>query len=77
LIQSGRIDEIGDAISQYNQNGACSFDQSLFRLWKEGTISKEEALTHADSRANLALKFRLDNDTDAQPAEPPHFNRFL
>ncbi len=56
---------------------ASNAHQSLFRLRKEGTISKEEALTHADSRANLALKFRLDHDSDAKAADPPRFDRFL
>jgi twitching motility protein PilU len=36
-----------------------SFDQCLFRLYKEGKIELEEALRKADSRDGLALKFRL------------------
>ena len=36
-----------------------SFDQCLFRLYKEGRIEREEALRAADSRDGLALKFRL------------------
>ena len=36
-----------------------SFDQCLFRLYKEGRIEMEEALKAADSRDGLALKFRL------------------
>jgi twitching motility protein PilU len=36
-----------------------SFDQCLFRLYKDGRIEMEEALKAADSRDGLALKFRL------------------
>jgi twitching motility protein PilU len=74
LIQSGRIDEIGSAISQHNQEGACSFDQSLYRLWKDGKISKDEALTHADSRANLSVQIRLDPGPDHRPTVRTSFD---
>jgi len=38
-----------------------TFDQSLYDLYQEGAISLEEALNHADSRNNLALRIRLDS----------------
>lgn len=68
LIQSGRIDEVGPAIAQHNQEGACSFDQSIYRLWQQGKISKEEALTHSDSRANLSVQIRLDAGNGVKPS---------
>jgi len=40
-------------------SGMQTFDQSLYRLYKEGTIELEEALRNADSRDGLALKIRL------------------
>jgi twitching motility protein PilU len=36
-----------------------TFDQCLFRLYKEGRIERETALRAADSRDGLDLKFRL------------------
>lgn len=75
LIQSGRINEISEAISQHNQNGACSFDQSIFRLWKAGSISKDEAMLNADSRANLAVQIRLDSNPDNKIQGPSNFDR--
>lgn len=69
LIQNGRIDEIGSAIAQHTQSGACSFDQSLFQLWKSGRITKDEAMTHADSRANLSVLIRLDIDPELKNQE--------
>jgi twitching motility protein PilU len=60
LIQKGKIQEIKEAMEQGNEQGMVTFDQSLYTLYKEGAISLEEALNHADSRNNLALKVRLD-----------------
>ena len=64
LIQTGRIDEIGSAIHMHTETGSFSFDQSLYRLWKDGRISHEEALAFADSRANLSVQIRLDANPD-------------
>jgi twitching motility protein PilU len=36
-----------------------TFDQSLYKLYKEGKIELEEALNKADSHDGLALKIRL------------------
>ena len=33
-----------------------TFDQSLYKLYKEGQISLEEALKNADSKNNLRLR---------------------
>ncbi len=61
LIQKGKIQEIKEAMEQGNEQGMVTFDQSLYQLYREGVISLEEALNHADSRNNLALKVRLDS----------------
>jgi twitching motility protein PilU len=37
-----------------------TFDQALYKLYKEGMITLEEALRNADSRNNLSLRIRLD-----------------
>jgi len=60
LIQKGKIHEIKEAMEQGNEQGMVTFDQSLYNLYKEGVITLDEALNHADSRNNLALKVRLD-----------------
>jgi twitching motility protein PilU len=33
-----------------------TFDDALLELYKDGTITMEEAMSHADSRANLEAK---------------------
>ena len=61
LIQKGKIHDLKEAMEQGNQRGMMTFDQSLYDLHSEGVISIEEALGHADSRNNLALRIRLDS----------------
>ena len=61
LIQKGKIHDLKEAMEQGNQRGMMTFDQSLYDLFGEGVISLEEALSHADSRNNLALRIRLDS----------------
>lgn len=63
LIQKGDIHGIKEVMEQGTERGMQTFDQSLYKLYKEGTITVEEALSHADSRNNLSLKIRL-SDTD-------------
>ncbi len=60
LIQKGKIHDIKEAMEQGEQRGMVTFDQSLYDLFTEGAISLEEALSHADSRNNLALRIRLN-----------------
>ncbi len=59
LIRRGEVHEVKDAMEKSLQEGMHSFDQSLFRMYKEGKIELEEALRKADSRDGLALKIRL------------------
>ncbi|WP_407352690.1 PilT/PilU family type 4a pilus ATPase [Luteimonas sp. R10] len=59
LLRRGQVHEIKQAMEETLEEGMESFDQCLFRLYKEGKIEMEEALKAADSRDGLALKFRL------------------
>ena len=59
LLRRGQVHEVKTAMEESLQEGMQSFDQCLFRLYKEGRIDMEEALKAADSRDGLALKFRL------------------
>lgn len=59
LIQKGKIDYIKDAMEQANESGTVTFDQALFKLWKEGKIAEDEAIKNADSKNNVRLKIRL------------------
>ncbi|MGE0874701.1 MAG: PilT/PilU family type 4a pilus ATPase [Burkholderiales bacterium] len=59
LIQKGRVDEIKAAMAKSAEIGMRTFDQSLYDLYMDRKISLEEALHHADSRTDLALRVRL------------------
>ena len=59
LIRRGEVHEVKDAMDKSLQEGMHTFDQSLFRMFKDGKIELEEALRKADSRDGLALKIRL------------------
>lgn len=61
LIEEGRLSEVKDAMQQAEVDGMLTFDQSLYKLYKDGKISVEDALLNADSRNNLRLRLRLDN----------------
>ena len=58
LIKNGEIDLIKEAMEQLTTDGLQTFDQALFNLYKEGTISYEEALVNSDSANNLRLKIK-------------------
>jgi twitching motility protein PilU len=53
LIDKGEISEIKDAMEKSMTPGSQTFEQSLFKMYKDGLISKEEALGNADSATNL------------------------
>jgi len=59
MIRRGQVHEIKEAMDRSLQDGMQTFDQALFRMYKDGKIDLEEALRKADSRDGLALKIRL------------------
>src|SRR6187200_725454 len=59
LIRRGEVHEVKQAMDTSLEEGMHTFDQSLFKMYKEGKIELEEALRKADSRDGLALKIRL------------------
>ncbi|MBL8248480.1 MAG: type IV pili twitching motility protein PilT, partial [Candidatus Competibacter sp.] len=70
LIQKGKIDYVKDAMEQSTESGTQTFDQSLFKLYKEGKISKDEAIKNADSKNNVGLQIRLSesSETSGRPS---------
>ncbi|MDP3701346.1 MAG: type IV pili twitching motility protein PilT, partial [Hylemonella sp.] len=59
LISKGEFSGIKEAMGHSTEIGMCTFDQALYKLFKDGQISLEEALHNADSRTDLALRIRL------------------
>ena len=58
LIHKGEITKIKDVMEQNNQMGMCSFDQSLMRLYKDGLIDEEMALSQADQPGDLKIRIQ-------------------
>jgi len=56
LILKGDIAEVKDALKESGEKGMQNFDEALLELYKVGTITLEEAMSHADSRSNLEAK---------------------
>jgi len=62
LIERGEVQAIKDAMEQTLAPGSQTFEQDLFRLYRDGIITLDEALANADSPTNLSW---LINNSDA------------
>lgn len=54
LIERGEVVAIKEAMEQSLAPGSQTFEQDLFRLYREGIITLDEALANADSPTNLS-----------------------
>ncbi len=66
LIRKGEIHLIKDIMSKSNEQGMQTFDQSLFKLFKSGEITYDDALHHADSPNDLRLMIKLDSSENGE-----------
>jgi len=64
LIAQGEFSAVKEAMEQSLADGSQTFEQELARLVSDGTITRDEALSFADSPTNLM--WRLDNETTSQ-----------
>ncbi len=62
LIEKGEISEMKEAMEKALTPGSQTFEQSLFKMIREGVLSQDEALANADSPNNLLW---LINNTQA------------
>lgn len=65
LIMKGDIPAIKEIMEKSEEQGMQTFDNHIFRLYKEGRISLENALRNADSASNLQVKINLDQTSAA------------
>ena len=68
LILKGEVSKIKEIMEKSENIGMQTFDGALFKLYKEGKISLEEALRNADSQNNLRLRISLSERTNS-PAD--------
>lgn len=58
-IRKGAVHLVKELMSKSNEQGMRTFDQALFSLYMEGTVSYDVALAHADSANDLRLMVKL------------------
>ncbi len=70
LIKNDEIEKIHEAIDKSVSAGSQTFEHALYRLFKTGVISKDEAMRNADSASNLAalVDFSERTNTMTVPA---------
>jgi len=72
LIKNDEIDKIREAIEKSVSAGSQTFEQALYRLFKTGQITKEEAMRNADSASNLSTLIDFSERTKSM--QVPTFN---
>ncbi|SPZ03699.1 twitching motility protein PilU [Pseudomonas luteola] len=65
LIRKGEVHELKPLMKRSTELGMQTFDQALYQLYRDGEISYEDALAHADSANDLRLMIKLGSETDA------------
>lgn len=65
LIRKGEVHELKALMKKSGELGMQTFDQSLYELYRDGEITYEAALAHADSANDLRLMIKLGSETDA------------
>lgn len=71
LIERGEVLAVKEAMEQSLAPGSQTFEQDLFRLYREGIITLDEALANADSPTNLSWLINNSESTNA----PQHDSR--
>lgn len=74
LIKNDEIDSIKEAINQSVSPGSQTFEQALYKLFKNGDITREEAMRNADSASNLSslIDFSQTSKMKAYDPNAPH-----
>ena len=70
LIEKGDFSGVKEAMENSMAEGSQTFEQDIAKLIKDGTITRQEGLLHADSPTNLMWRLENDFNTKSQAAEP-------
>lgn len=62
MIRKGEVHELKELMTKSGELGMQTFDQALHKLYEEGDISYDVALTHADSPNDLRLMIKLSSE---------------
>lgn len=69
LIFKGEVGQIKEIMAKSTRLGMQTFDQALFFLYEDGTISYEEAMRNADSKNELRLRIKLESKRETTLAD--------
>lgn len=69
LIREGRVEELKEAMTQAATEGASTFDDAVYRLYRAGTVTAEAAVVAADSPTDMRTRMKLD--AGVAPAASP------
>jgi twitching motility protein PilU len=69
LIERGELNEVKEAMRQSMAPGSQTFEQDLFRMYRDKIIELDEALVNSDSATNL--HWLINNSDFAAPAATP------
>ena len=72
LIENGEVLAVKEAMEQSLAPGSQTFEQDLFRLYREGIITLDEALANADSPTNLSWLINNSEISSNQQAVESH-----
>ena len=64
LIRKGEIHQLKNVMRDSSHHGMITFDKCMFRMYKEGKISYDDALRHADSANEVRLMIKMDEGGD-------------
>jgi twitching motility protein PilU len=64
-IRNGEITELKNIMKESGHHGMISFDQCLFGMYKEGKITYDDAIRHADSANEVRLAVKMSEGGDA------------
>ncbi len=64
LIRKGEIHQLKNVMRDSGHHGMITFDKCMFRMYKEGKISYDDALRHADSANEVRLMIKMDEGGD-------------
>ena len=64
IIRKGEVHKLKELMARSTELGMQTFDQALYKLFEEGLITYEDAMTYADSKNDLRLLIKLQSETD-------------
>lgn len=71
MIRKGEVHMMKEIMTKSSELGMQTFDQALFKLYRDGEISYESALAAADSANDLRLLIKLSGG-EVSSQQKPH-----